>query len=154
MNSDMYTIKDAADFLGLNINTFRYKLQKNNNDCNKGIYDTRLYNLMAKVRMVGKIVNKKASRIYERYMILDIEEFKKEFDNYNSFLQENKKRKRKHNLGWSYCAIECYERKMKCSGCIHEDICKRAAKSTSDKIPPMKKVIEKLLIELGLPPKY
>ena len=87
------------------------------------------------------------------FLILDFEEFKTEYENYEKFLKENRKRKRKHNLGWSVSAIECFQRNMKCSKCACEKICKRIADKTPDKIPPMKKTIQKLLSELGLPPK-
>lgn len=149
----MYTLKDASDLMGLNINTLRYRLARNSDDCDRGIYETRLYSLLHKIRVIGKNSKTKAERMYERYIILDFEEFKTEYENYEKFLKENRKRKRKHNLGWSVSAIECFQRNMKCSKCACEKICKRIADKTPDKIPPMKKTIQKLLSELGLPPK-
>lgn len=149
----MYTLKDASKLLKLNINTLRYHLKKNSDDCDRGIYETRLYSLLEKIRVCGKISKTNTTRIYERYIILDFEEFKREFENYENFLKENKKRKRKHNLGWSVSAIECYQRGMKCPKCIYEKVCKKIASGKPDKIPPMKKLIPKLLTEIGLPPK-
>lgn len=154
MNSkDIFNLKDASELLGLNINTFRYWLKKNSDDCDKGIYETKLYNLLSKVRIMGKTQNAKLTRMYDRYIILDINEFKTEFQKYSDFLVENKRRKRKHNLGWSYSAIECYENNMECTKCNYKKICLSIAKRLPDKIPPMKKTVQKLLIELGLPPK-
>lgn len=154
MNStDFFTIKDAAEYFNLNINTFRYWLSKNNADCERGIYDTNLYSLLAKVKLLGRNSITNSLRIYERYIILDIEEFKKEFQNYTNFLKENKKRKRKRNLGWSTSAIECYQSNMICKKCINKKVCYSIARKTEDKTPPMKKTVIKLLTELGLPPK-
>ena len=149
----MFTLKDASELLGLNINTFRYWLKKNNDDCDKGIYEIKLYNLLTKVRISTTTKNFKPSRKYDRYIILDIEEFKKEFQKYSEFLIENKRRKRKRNLGWSYSAIECYERNMNCSKCTYKRICQSIAKKLPDMIPPMKKIVLKLLTEIGLPPR-
>ena len=151
-SNDIFTIKNASDILGLNINTLRYWLKKNSDDCDKGIYEIRLFNLLSKVRFASKTKNGKYIRICDRYIILDMEEFKTEFQKYADFLKENKKRKRKHNLGWSASAIECYERQMRCSGCIYQRICSTIA-AKKNNIPPMKKVVHKLLLELGLPPK-
>ena len=153
MNRDMYTLKDASDLLELNINTLRYRLNKNADDCDMGIYETKLYNLLEKIKVVGKKTMSKKARIYERYVMLDLEEFKKEYKKYENFLKENKKMKRKDNLGWTNTAIECYQRGMNCKSCICEKICKKIANSKADKIPPMKKLILKLLAEIGLPPK-
>lgn len=149
---DMYTLADASKILGLNINTLRYWLKKNSNDCDNGIYDIRLFNLLSKIRVKIKSKTRKYVRLCERYIILDIEEFKTEFKKYENFLRENKRRKRKHNLGWSISAIECYERRLICRGCIYHNICNSLAVKNNN-IPPMKQVVFKLLTELGLPPK-
>ncbi|MCR4881342.1 MAG: hypothetical protein K6A44_05255 [bacterium] len=149
---DIFTIKDASEILGLNINTFRYRLKKNSDDCDNGIYEVRLYNLLSKVRVMTRSKKANYIRFAERYIILDIDEFASEFKKYEEFLKENKKRKRKRNLGWSNSAIECYERHMICAGCLYRKICTSIAAKTNN-IPPMKQVVYKLLSELGLPPK-
>ena len=67
----MYTLKDASELLELNINTLRYRLKKNSDDCDTGIYETKLYNLLAKIKVTGKNPKSNTLRIYERYIILD-----------------------------------------------------------------------------------
>ena len=146
-------MQDAADYLCININTLRYRIQRNEDDCDNGIYDVKLSNLMQKIKILGVNSQKRFSRIYERYIILDLEEFAREFNNYLSYLKSRKLRKKQEKFGWTRSAVECYKAKTNCSKCTNAYICSSIAKSRDDGIPPMKKMITELLDKIGLPPK-
>lgn len=150
---DMFTLNDASKILRLNINTLRYRLKQNSIDCEKGIYEVCLFDFLSKIVVKTKSPNANYIRFCARYIILDIDEFATEFKKYEEFLKEKKRRKRKLHQGWSPSAIECYERNMHCHGCLYHNICRNAALKNNN-IPPMKLVVHKLLMGLGLPPKF
>ena len=96
--------------------------------------------------------NRTATRSYERYVILDMDEFQAEFVKYINFIKARKKRKRKGRLIWTETSMECYKNHLICKNCIYKKVCLSLTKNCRDKEPPMKKFVRKLLIELGLPP--
>ena len=152
VSKDMYTIKAAAVYLGINVNTFRYWLKKNSDECENGTYETRLLDLTTKIKMPVRSKNHIATRNYERYIILDMDEFQAEFEKYINFMKARKKRKRKGRLIWTETSVECYKNNLICKNCIYKKICLSIIKSGDNTEPPMKKFVRKLLIELGLPP--
>ncbi len=146
----MYTLKDVAREFGLKINTLRYWLKRNNDDFENNCYNFNLKDLTQRIVIHKRICSsKKITRGYEQIMILDLEEFKEEFNKYISHIENLKKRKRFGNLYWTDAAIECYWSKMNCEKCFNRDICSSVANIRGE--PPMKNVVKRLLSCLGEP---
>lgn len=147
----MFTINDIAAEIGLQPNTLRYWLKKNNIDYNRNFYDFNLWDLIKKINIVSKRHNaKEHKRSYPQYIILDMEEFKTEFNKYVNYIENIKQKKRVGNLYWTNSAIDCYCAKMTCNNCFNQKICYSVCEFNSE--PPMKNVVRKLLEQIGKPP--
>ena len=147
----MFTLKEIACEFGLKLNTLRYWLKKNYEDYENEFYDFNLLDLTQRIKIFKKTASaRKISRSYEQIIILDIDEFKTEFDKYVYFIETFKKRRRIGNLCWTNSAIECYSANMNCEKCFNKAIC--CSVISRDGIPPMKNTVQKLLSQLGKPP--
>ena len=146
----MYTLKDIASRFELSLNTLRYWLKKNEEDCKNEFYDFNLMELTQKIKIFKKTKSQRnIARSYEQIIVLDLDEFKFEFDKYLNHIESFKKKKRVGNLCWTTSAIECYSNNLKCEKCFNADICRSV--TSSDAIPPMKITVKKLLQEIGKP---
>ena len=146
----MFTLKDIAHEFGLKINTLRYWIKKNNDDYEYGYYDFNLLDLTQRVKIYKKTLSaKKISRNYEQIIVLDLDEFKKEFDRYVKYIEDIKARKRMGNLYWTEAAIDCYCCQMNCEQCFNNRICNSLVFKNGE--PPMKNTVRKLLSLLGKP---
>jgi len=147
----MYSISDIAFAFGLKTTTLRYWIDKNNKDCEKGIYDFNLSDLIQTMNIFKKTASKNnISRHYKQLIIFDLEEFKNEFYKYVKFKANYRKKKKYKNLYWTNSAVDCYNCKMDCKKCFNRDICKSVVSKEVE--PPMKRIVRILLEKLGKPP--
>jgi len=146
----MFTLKEIACEFGLNLNTLRYWLKKNSRDFESEFYDVNLLDYTQKIKIRKKTLSvKNIQRSYEQTMILDLEEFRKEFTKYVDYVENTKRKKRIGNLSWTNSAIECYTNNMSCEKCYNCEFC--CSITSKDGIPPMKNTVKKLLSEIGKP---
>lgn len=147
----MFTIKEIASEIGLQTNTLRYWLKKNNEDFERNFYDFNLWDLIKKIKISKKTSAKRSiERFYEQYIVFDMEEFKDEFTKYLKYIENIKYKKKIGNLYWTHSAIDCYSCNMDCNKCFNKNICLNI--SNSDDEPPMKNTVKKLLEKIGKPP--
>lgn len=146
----MYTLKDIASRFELSLNTLRYWLKKNDEDCKNEFYDFNLSKLTQKIKVFKKTKSQRnIARSYEQIIVLDLDEFKFEFDKYLKYTEAFRRKKRVGNLAWTASAIECYSNNLECEHCLNFEICRSV--TTPNAVPPMKITVEKLLQEVGKP---
>lgn len=113
-------------------------------------YDFNLMDLIEK-ETIG--INKNIKREYSHDVIKDLAEFQNEFFKYLNYIEAEKDKKRNSKLNWTSSAIDCYSCKMECRYCDNKYICENLInEETLD--PPMKKVVKRLLKEIGKPTNY
>ena len=84
----MFTLKEVAARFGLKINTLRYWMKKNNDDCEANFYDFNLSFLTQRIKVRKKTLTPRVIvRSYEKLFIVDIEEFAREFHRYVDFIE-------------------------------------------------------------------
>ena len=146
----MFTLKEVAARFGLKINTLRYWMKKNNDDCEANFYDFNLSFLTQRIKVRKKTLTPRVIvRSYEKLFIVDIEEFAREFHRYVDFIENTKNKKRSGNISWTNTAIECYSCQMNCKKCFNKDICLKISREKGE--PPMKLMVRKLLDTIGKP---
>jgi len=146
----MYTLKEVASKIGFKIGTLRYWIRKNTRDFTLKDYDFNLMNLIEK-ETIG--INKNIKREYSHDVISDLDEFKYEFFKYLRHIEVEKNKKRNSKFTWTNSAIDCYSCKMECRYCNNKYICENLINEETLE-PPMKKVVQRLLKEIGKPTNY